>query len=44
MTERSHRRIRAGVQQVFWFMVTCAAYLWLAVPATLCKLFFGSPA
>lgn len=42
MTSRA-RRLRAAVQQFFWLAVTCAAYVFLAIPATLCKLIFGSP-
>jgi hypothetical protein len=37
------RAVQQAVQHLFWILVTCAAYLWLALPATLCKLIFGSP-
>jgi hypothetical protein len=43
MTTRRARVVRSTVQGVFWFLVTCAAYVILAVPSTLCKLIFGSP-
>jgi hypothetical protein len=42
MTPRG-RRVQRVVQELFWILITCAAYAWLAIPPTLCKLIFGSP-
>ncbi|MFB9715602.1 hypothetical protein [Arthrobacter methylotrophus] len=36
--------LRRTAQAAFWILATCLLYFALAIPSTLAKLIFGSPA
>jgi hypothetical protein len=38
------RTIQQTARAAFWILATCLVYIGLAVPPTLAKLIFGSPA
>jgi hypothetical protein len=38
------RAVQRSAQAGFWILATCLLYIVLAVPPTLAKLIFGSPA